>query len=333
MTASDVIVRFETEYQHYHGLTEERVREQQKELRAFEVRSGKPLVECSGPDLGAYLAHLVSTGLHVNTVRKRGNFVRPFYSWAFEKGLVNGDTLMSIRAVRNPKGATGRSIPKPYKAKELAQFRDELAAALPLLPPFRLNYYFTGRAKFAKIARHAQRLQTEAIVGLALYGGLRRQEIYDLSIDDMHPDNEYVVVHGKGDKPREVPHTAHTRRVIQTWLDFRALLEPDHDKPWLSLSPRQPAPGWLKPMRYRRYEELLTDVGNWQLHRFRHTCATEWLRAGMPLEVVSRLLGHANLQQTLAYAELVREDIQRSMEKLEGAFEKQINGTDSQEAA
>lgn len=332
---TDALDRFRVEYQEYHQLSPSRIREQQKVLRAFEDHAGKSLLECSGEEFAAYMAELVSQGQHVNTVRKKGNMIRPFFNWAYARNLISGETLMSIKTIRNPKGSSGRTQPKPYSRKDLARWRKELDKAYPLLPPHRINYYWTGRAGFKRIAKHAYRVQVEAIVGLALYCGLRRAEIYALSIDDMHPDNAYVVVeNGKGGKPREVPHTKSSRERVGAWLDLREKLmamEPafeDHGRPWLSLSPRQTAPGWLKPMRYRRYEQLLTGVGDWHLHRFRHTCATNWLRAGMSLETVSRLLGHSNIQQTLCYTAIVRDDIQRAVERLEDTFEDQVNGGD-----
>lgn len=327
---ADALDRFAREYQSYHGLSERRVLDQTKELRAFEDHAGHPLVECDGSDLASYLAKLVEDGLHVNTVRKRGNLIRPFYTWAYGAGLVTGEALMSIRAVRNPKGATGLTLPKPYTPEQLARFRRELDARYPLLTAHRLMYWTTGRSHYPKVAKHAVRLQLEAIVGLALYCGLRRREIFDLRLDDMHPDNEYVVIQsGKGGKRREVPHSRMSRKKVREWLEFREKLDPPHDEPWLSLSPRQPKGGWLKPIQWDRYRYLLSSVGKWRLHRFRHTAATNWLRAGMPLELVSRMLGHASIQQTLGYAEIVKTDIHKHVERLEDAFEEQINGKDT----
>lgn len=340
---TDALERFQREYQQYNGISPQRASQQQKLLRAFEDHGGKPLLECGGAEFGSFMAKLVEDGLHVNTVRKNGNMIRPFYAWAYGAGLYSGEDFMSIKAVKNPRGSSPQSEPNPYSAKELARFRRELEERLPLLPDYRVGYYTSGRAKFARVAKHAQRLQIEAIVGLALYGGLRRAEIFALTIDEMHPENAYVVVRQRGsrsngkDKHREVPHTKQSRQRVQTWLDFRELLianpsrlKVGHDDPWLSLAANQPFQAWLKPMRWARFGELLSkQVGEgWELHRFRHTCATNYLRAGMPLEKVQRLLGHANIQQTLCYTKIVRDDIQRSVEQHEDAFEDQVNGDD-----
>jgi site-specific recombinase XerD len=42
----------------------------------------------------------------------------------------------------------------------------------------------------------------------------------------------------------------------------------------------------------------------------------------MELEVLSPLLGHSRITQTLGYAELARGDLQRSVEKNEDRFER-----------
>lgn len=332
MATDDLLDRFKREYELYHGLSADRIQRQQKCLREFADHAGRPLIECDGEQFGAWLSSLVESGLHVNTVRGRGNMIRPFFTWAYEKGLVTGDQLMSIRAVKNPRGSTSRSLPKPYSAKELAAWRTDLNERWPLLDDFKLRYYRDGRSGIRRVAPHSMHLQIEAIVGLALYCGLRRSEIFNLTIDDMHPDNAYVVVRQRGeratgkDRFREVPHTRQSREKLTAWLDWRELLNPGHEQPWISLATNQPEGVWKHPLRFERFKELLTTVGPYRLHRFRHTCATHWLRAGMSLEQVSRLLGHSSVQQTLGYAEIVRDDLQRTVEKLEDTFEQQING-------
>ena len=45
-------------------------------------------------------------------------------------------------------------------------------------------------------------------------------------------------------------------------------------------------------------------------HRLRHLGATSWLRNGMGLDEVRRMLGHSSLQTTLRYSSLVSADVQ-----------------------
>lgn len=325
MIEQDITERFRREYQQYHDLDPGRIKEQQKTLRAFTAFAEKPLEECRGNDLHQYMCAQLERGLKPTTVRKLGNMIRPFYTWAFGAGVVDADTLLSIRSVKNPSGA-GRQLPRPYSQDELRQFRAALDEKYPLVPDYKLRFYVSGRWHYRQIETHAQRLHMEAIVALALYGGLRRAEIYNCSIVDMHPDNDYVIVTGKGDKVREVPHTRRTRAAIGTWIDFREeVLRPDHDFPWMSLS--RFAGKWMHgPLPWASFQELLLPVGPFTYHRFRHTAATNWLRAGMPIEKLQRLLGHSQIADTMIYTEIVKTDVQREVERLEDQFEKQVNG-------
>jgi integrase len=50
------------------------------------------------------------------------------------------------------------------------------------------------------------------------------------------------------------------------------------------------------------------------VHRLRHTAATTWLSNGVPIEVVSRLLGHRNIATTEIYAGLLDRAVRREME-------------------
>ena len=60
-------------------------------------------------------------------------------------------------------------------------------------------------------------------------------------------------------------------------------------------------------------------------HALRHFAATSWLRHGVGLDQVRRLLGHSTIQMTLRYSSLVAADLQqahRSASVVERLFEK-----------
>lgn len=322
----DAIKRFEREYQEYHDISASRRREQVKSIRAMASCAGKAVTDCGAEDLRAYLGSLSDRDLHVNTIRKELNLVKPFFTWAWQAKLIDAERVLEVQHVAAPRTSTGHSMPKPYSKKELAQFRAELDAAWPESESKFWARWKRGTSPFRRIQRHAMRIQIEAIVALALHCGLRRQEIFEASLDDIHYDNAFIVVrHAKGDvdgsKLREVPHTQTSREAVKAWIELRTILGPDHDRPWLSLAWESVA---LRPMRWTRFKGLLLTIGKWQLHRFRHTAGTEWLRATRRLELVQKLLGHSSLQQTLAYAKLVRDDLQEAVAKSELQFEEAV---------
>lgn len=314
--------RFAREYQDYHGISEHRRHEQLQVITELGAQAGKPPHDCDASDIKQYLSGLLDRGLHVNTVRKKLRMLTPFFGWAWEAGLIDADRLMGIRRISDPRGSSSRGLPRPYSRKELNDFRAELAKRWPEVEPKWWDRWRRGTSRFKRIQTHAMRVQIEAIVALALYCGLRLQEIYSASLDEIHYDNAYVVVsHGKDGRNREVPHTASSREAVRRWIELRTELAPDHDFPWLSLAWEGVA---TRPMRWDRFRKLMGTVGDWQLHRFRHTAGTEWLRATRRLEIVQKLLGHASLQQTLGYAEIVRDDLHDAIAKAELKFEEQV---------
>jgi integrase/recombinase XerD len=73
------------------------------------------------------------------------------------------------------------------------------------------------------------------------------------------------------------------------------------------------------PMTYRAakrfFERLANDCGfALRPHMLRHTAATNWVRAGVDLDVVQRLLGHASLASTSVYLHARDEDKRRAVE-------------------
>ena len=58
-----------------------------------------------------------------------------------------------------------------------------------------------------------------------------------------------------------------------------------------------------------RYHRRTTGVKQANPHRFRHTFATDMVRAGVSLPALMRLMGHANIQTTLIYVQVTPIDV------------------------
>lgn len=76
------------------------------------------------------------------------------------------------------------------------------------------------------------------------------------------------------------------------------------------------------------YNAMLKDIGSacgidrpLHSHMARHTFATWMLRHGIPIEHVSRMLGHTNITQTQHYAKVVASDIHDDYERISKMFE------------
>lgn len=323
---STLIRDFEAGYLAYNNISTARRRSYRAVLTDYEKAAGRALRHTDHNDFKQWLGKLIDDGFHPNTVRKKAAMVRCFYGWAFDEGIVGGDVYARVSRVRDPRGASSQSEPKPYTEAEVKQFWQDFDARYPV-DGDALKHYLKRRGRFTlTVSNTLMHAQVEAIVGLALFVGMRRNEIFFSALDDIHYDNSYVAVLNGARKnragvvqTRQLPMIAPLEQSLKTWLDLRAALHPNHERPWLSLTPFGPrsAEVWRQPMRHEAFEMLMGGIGSgYELHRFRHTCATVWLKQGMPIDRLRLLLGHAKIQQTLAYARLDGTDLTKHMDKL-----------------
>lgn len=336
---SEITDRFTVQYLEFNNISEGRRKECLRHISDLESvleEDGRTLSEITSDDFLTWASLQLGKGLHVNTVRKQMNQLRAFFSWAYTANVITGDQFLRLKTVKNPRGSTGITKPKPYTTEEMEVFWRLLDEKKPYLATQgrgsrAIARWRAGKGPWARVWRHAFRLQLDCMIRLALDLGMRSSEIYNLTVDDIHYDNDYFVVRGKADpttgevKIRKVPYTDEARARVYAWLEFRALMNPDHDCPWLTCYAQ-----WRNnPMSKDRFGSLLQDaIGKkWRWHRLRHTCATNWLRAGMELERVSALLGHASLQQTLCYVEIAGGDISKAMARRQAAFNEEIART------
>lgn len=110
------------------------------------------------------------------------------------------------------------------------------------------------------------------------------------------------VKNGKGGKDRLVPLHAELEEALRYVLVFTA----HEQNASIVGAHRGTAHRWIKAaVREAEKRELFSPgrrVGN---HTLRHSAARHWLSCGIPINVVSRWLGHANLSTTLIYLEIL----------------------------
>jgi site-specific recombinase XerD len=58
-----------------------------------------------------------------------------------------------------------------------------------------------------------------------------------------------------------------------------------------------------------RHHRQTTSVTKANPHRFRHTFASDMIRAGISLPALMQLMGHAQIQTTLVYLQLTPQDV------------------------
>lgn len=135
--------------------------------------------------------------------------------------------------------------------------------------------------------------------------GLRAAELCDLDLDDYDSDRQTLRVrHGKGDKPRLVGVPDDAAAAIDDWL----LVARGRDPGALFPSERG---GPLKPQSLAWLIHKLgsrAGVEKAHAHRFRHSFAVGFLKAGGDVYTLARVLGHGDLQMTQRYLRGLRDE-------------------------
>lgn len=330
----DVIARFSAEYLDMHSISAQRRQQQLNLITRLASDLEGPITELTAADVNAFVGRELARGIHPNTGRKYMGMVRSFAAWGEQTGLlVHADEL---RAVQNPRGSTNQGKPKPYGPAEIARMRADVASYWPAIPiqgrgSQAMTRFVSGKVSHMNgyLRAHARRLQIEAQIALALEQGLRRIEINELSIAAMHPENDQLVVRNAKQAPgqnvkRAIPYTMHARKVVGEWLELRWAINPNHTSPWLTLGRIGHWERQFKPQTLGEMENILALCGHWNWHRLRHTAATEWLRALVPIEKVQIYMGHSSIQQTLAYAKIAAADVDDAFGAAEGEFNRRL---------
>jgi site-specific recombinase XerD len=133
--------------------------------------------------------------------------------------------------------------------------------------------------------------------------GLRISEALALTETDLDHDRGALVVrHGKGDKRREVGMDRWAWTQLEPWLDVRSqppvgalfciLRGPTRGRPC--------APAGIRAQLHRAAQEAGVRR-RFAPHQLRHAHAVEMNRENVPLSVIQRQLGHADLGITSTY--------------------------------
>ena len=162
------------------------------------------------------------------------------------------------------------------------------------------------------------RRQQADIIRLLLLTGCRKGEIVQLRWSEVD-DGRLILQESKTGR-RTVPLSTKAGAVLER--------QPRGTSPFVFPSPRDPSRPRSRNLAlwYRvRREAGVEDV---RLHDLRHTVASHAVMNGVPVPVVSRLLGHSNVRMTLRYAHLGDRDIELAAEKIGQAIATIMNSQD-----
>lgn len=265
---------------------------------------GKPYSSITADDVRLYLAKRINIDkVSKTSVNNERRNLSSFYTWLQKEEILLKNPMSKVEAIKETK--------KKKKAYTLLDLE--------------------------KIRMGCQTTRERAVVEVLASTWARVSEAAQIRIDEINGDK--VIVHGKGDKDREVYLNARAQLAISAFLSERKDSNP-------YLFPRAAFAGDVKTFRKNRpiaelaewyknpaevdasrhtdastLEIIVRKIGkragvtNVHPHRFRRTGATMALRSGMPLTTVSKLLGHESIATTQIYLDISDEELQQAHSK------------------
>jgi integrase/recombinase XerD len=135
-----------------------------------------------------------------------------------------------------------------------------------------------------------------AAVGLGFFCGLRRAEVVSLTVDQL-TDRRIVEFVRKGGGEDTLPW----RTLVEVYETHLPHLQPERFVEALNKARRHGAyltpfrdPAWMNRTMHRHGLPFTP-------HQLRHSCATNLIRSGVPLPIVSRMMNHSSITTTMLY--------------------------------
>lgn len=251
-----------------------------------------------------YIVFLQSANAAPKTINRRITTVRLYLN---HRKAQSGDTIFASRQSFY-KGRRNTALLGPSRIKTASRM-------LSVKTPRKIVTSISNeiiRRFFARLKSFRDR----AIVSLMLFCGLRSCEVVNLMTHDIDLNKLELRVSGKGGKERILPFPAFLKNLLESYFFFERQ-NIAHNSCFVVLKGYSRG----KPVRLStirkifRNRRAVPELKDANPHRFRHTFCTSLVREKVPLPVVQKLMGHADIGTTLIYTHLSIEDINAEYQK------------------
>ena len=230
--------------------------------------------EYTTDDLGEYLAERKKNGLAASSIRQVIVVMKIFFRRLAGKGEIAEDIAEGLLSPR-----PDQMLPKTLNESEVERLLESVKPDTPL------------------------GMRDRALLELLYASGLRLAETVGAVLENLHLEEGFIRVTGKGNKTRVVPVGGGARKALEHYLrSGRPQLVKAKTSSHLFLSVRG---GPLSPSRvWQIVRERAKRAGIDEPvhpHQLRHSFATHLLGGGADLRVIQEMLGHADISTTQIY--------------------------------
>ncbi len=266
------------------------------------------------PDaLELFLLDCQSRRLTASTLSFYKNKVGSFIRWLADNGITHVAAVTS-HAIKHwlvhmqQKGLTDNSqhdYARAVKTFLLYCVRDEIIEKSPFakvkMPQLgeSLPVILNG-AEIKTVMQKVKGPRNRLIVRFILDSGVRASELLALNVGDINLETGIVVVKkGKQQKGRLTTIGAATRKDLKRYLLLRK--SPDEKQPLIATLTKGTRLSIIGLMSAFRKMQTETSIDHLTAHTLRRTMATQSLTNGMDAYILSRMLGHADMQMMRRY--------------------------------
>lgn len=191
------------------------------------------------------------------------------------------------------------------------------------------------------LCRSARTSRDRFLIAVLLHAGLRIGEALGLRRGDLHmlPTSAHLGcptrgahlhvrprqdntngARSKSHRPRVVPLNDSTVDAYSDYLTERARIVQAEYCDYVFVNLQGPNAG--RPTSYSNVKQIIERLGHAngfraRPHMMRHTAATQWVRAGVAVDVVQTLLGHASQASTAVYLHAWDEDLREAVTRVD----------------
>lgn len=277
------------------GCTERTLEFYGAEIRKALERMGKTVDDITADDIRLDAAkRLRRDNVSEITVGNEQRCLSSFFSWLYAEELIKKNPMLKVERIKHRK----------VKKKALTEMEIE------------------------RLRSAAQGEREKMVIEVLLSTGCRVNELVNIQVRDI--ENDRILVLGKGKKERYVYLNARAQLTIENYLQCRKDTNPyllprggnATDMQRTGMPPDELKNWWKNPeniqtghMDTNSVESMTRKIAKRagveraNPHKFRRTCATMALRRGMPIEQVSKMLGHEELSTTQIYLDLTEDEL------------------------
>lgn len=261
------------------GLSPATIARYRYELRKVLSYINKSVEDITSGDISNYMRIYKTVRQISNQTLKNVRIVyNGFFTWLRDRNKITNNPMILVEDVKVEK-----KIKKPFSDEEREM-----------------------------LLRNCETIRDKAMLEFLYSTAVRVSELVALNRNDIKWLSKDLTILGKGNKERIVYLNDRTNMYMREYLESRT-----DTNPALFVSLRYPHNRLTKG----GIEDIIRRIGkraeveNAHPHRFRRTAATNALNRGMPLQEVSKFMGHSKLETTMIYCTVEQDSVKYHHQK------------------